>query len=386
MVASARVIYVVLLSVVTHVLAGGQNTTKSCVHLYEKGVEAYLDNRFDLCVVYFENAVQKYRDYTKKLQNCRLKCHQEAQLSEPLYPVDVDNLLFYERAVKSTLCIVKCKRAHKDTFVNSNINKEAEKLFEDKKPYEYLHICYFQNKEFQKAASAAFTYLVAHPDDKIMLSNLKHYSSMDGVDMTEVVNFEAKDYVYLYIHGADAYEKKDWDGVVQNFEESLGAYLQTEDECRAQCEGPFDQGWYPDLIPSIANHFTFVLKCKHKCRNRLNSLNGEKHDDLLPSHYHYLQYAYFKIGNLRAACAAVSSYLLFYPDDEAMLSNMEYYKRLPKANDDLFIPRPEAVHYIQREMYERRILKYIAREFKFDDPAKEIASEVGNRYFFIYKN
>jgi hypothetical protein len=58
-----------------------------------------------------------------------------------------------------------------------------------------------------------------------------------------------------------------------------------------------------------------------------------------------------------------------------MLSNMEYYKRLPKANDDLFIPRPEAVHYIQREMYERRILKYIAREFKFDDPAKEIASE-----------
>jgi hypothetical protein len=144
MVASARVIYVVLLSVVTHVLAGGQNTTKSCVHLYEKGVEAYLDNRFDLCVVYFENAVQKYRDYTKKLQNCRLKCHQEAQLSEPLYPVDVDNLLFYERAVKSTLCIVKCKRAHKDTFVNSNINKEAEKLFEDKKPYEYLHICYFQ--------------------------------------------------------------------------------------------------------------------------------------------------------------------------------------------------------------------------------------------------
>jgi hypothetical protein len=40
---------------------------------------------------------------------------------------------------------------------------------------------------------------------------------------------------------------------VQNFEESLGAYLQTEDECRAQCEGPFDQGWYPDLIPSIAS-------------------------------------------------------------------------------------------------------------------------------------
>jgi hypothetical protein len=27
-----------------------------------------------------------------------------------------------------------------------------------------------------------------------------------------------------------------------------------------------------------------------------------------------------------------------------MLSNMEYYKRLPKANDDLFIPRPVSKH------------------------------------------
>lgn len=94
-------------------------------------------------------------------------------------------------------------------------------------------------------------------------------------------------------------------------EESLVAYLQAEEECRAQCEGPFDQGWYPDFIPSISSeyfyyklhfaylyfildHFAYCLKCKQKCKTRLGSLNGEKHEDLLPSHYHYLQYAYFK--------------------------------------------------------------------------------------------
>lgn len=43
-----------------------------------------------------------------------------------------------------------------------------------------------------KAASAAFTYLVSHPDDKIMQSNLKHYSSMKGVNMREIENFEAE--------------------------------------------------------------------------------------------------------------------------------------------------------------------------------------------------
>lgn len=49
-----------------------------------------------------------------------------------------------------------------------------------------------QMKQFQKAASAAFTYLVEHPKDTVMLTNLKYYSTMDGVDMREIVNFEAK--------------------------------------------------------------------------------------------------------------------------------------------------------------------------------------------------
>jgi hypothetical protein len=44
----------------------------------------------------------------------------------------------------------------------------------------------------------------------------------------------------------------------------------------------------------FADHFTYSLKCKRRCPDKLNSLNGEKHEDLLPSHYHFLQYAYYK--------------------------------------------------------------------------------------------
>lgn len=43
----------------------------------------------------------------------------------------------------------------------------------------------------QKAASAAYTYLVIHPKDDMMLKNLKYYSKMESVDMREIVNFEA---------------------------------------------------------------------------------------------------------------------------------------------------------------------------------------------------
>lgn len=40
-------------------------------------------------------------------------------------------------------------------------------------------------------------------------------------------------------------------------EESLESYVQAENECRAQCEGPFDHGWFPDFIASISSKLTW---------------------------------------------------------------------------------------------------------------------------------
>ncbi|CAH1158417.1 unnamed protein product [Phyllotreta striolata] len=364
-----------------HVRTNDANVTETSVQLYEKGVEAYLENRWEDCVDLFEKALSKYGKYRKKVQRCRLLCKNEAELSEPLYPVNIDNLLFFERAIRQTLCIIDCENDDPE-ILDNYINLETGNLFEEQRPYEYLHICYFQTKDIVKAASSAFTYLVAHPDNKIMANNLQHYLDQN-VDKKDIVNYEAKDYVYLYVHGSEAYEYKDWDSVISNMEESLTEYLQAEDECRAQCEGPFDHGWYPDFIPSISNHFTVCLKCKQKCRKKLSSLNGEIHDDLLPSHYHYLQYAYYKIGNLKAACAAVASYLTFYPDDDTMLDNMKYYSKLPKVQNDYFRPREEAIRYVQRQIYESRLLKFVHNEFAVQGAGTAKTEELKRRLHVI---
>ena len=95
-------------------------------------------------------------------------------------------------------------------------------------------------------------------------------------------------------------------------EEALKEYLLAEELCRVNCDKPFDMGWwvdndrngpnhwltltfrYPDFKSSVANHFTFCLKCKMNCAQNLNNFNGEYMDDLLPSFYHYLQFAYYK--------------------------------------------------------------------------------------------
>jgi hypothetical protein len=50
----------------------------------------------------------------------------------------------------------------------------------------------FQKNLLQKAASAVFTYLVTNPDNKVMQQNLKFYSELPEVDMSQVVNFEAR--------------------------------------------------------------------------------------------------------------------------------------------------------------------------------------------------
>lgn len=112
----------------------------------------------------------------------------------------------------------------------------------------------FQNAQFQQAANAAFTYLVVNPNDAGVLASLQHYASQANLAGSDVINREAKDYVYLYVHGTRAYEEKHWDEVVQNMEASLESLLQEEEECRAQCEGPFPQA-ANDFISSIASNF-----------------------------------------------------------------------------------------------------------------------------------
>lgn len=128
----------------TQVVAGTLNVTatESCAVLYEKGVDAYLENRYEDCVTHLEAAINSYRVYIMKLQNCRLSCTEEAENSEPLYTVDLENLRFYEKAIINTLCIIKCQKRHH--IYNFNINLATTEVFENRKPYEYLHICYFQ--------------------------------------------------------------------------------------------------------------------------------------------------------------------------------------------------------------------------------------------------
>lgn len=44
----------------------------------------------------------------------------------------------------------------------------------------------------------------------------------------------------------------------------------------------------------VTDQMTFSLRCKLNCPHKLSYMYGQKHDDLFVSHYHYLQYNYYK--------------------------------------------------------------------------------------------
>lgn len=121
----------------------GEDTRKSCDVLYRDGVEAYLDERWQDCIDRFERAVTDYRVLKQDTVNCRVKCHAEADESTFMGPKEVDDLRFFEKMVRNTLCLLKCNKYNPKGGLNG-MPKDVQKEFEELKPYEYLQLCYFQ--------------------------------------------------------------------------------------------------------------------------------------------------------------------------------------------------------------------------------------------------
>lgn len=81
------------------------------------------------------------------------------------------------------------------------------------------------------------------------------------------------------------------------------------------------------------------------------------------------------MGNIEKACGAAASYLLFFPNDETMIENKNYYMSLGNVNESMFVPRIEALHYYERDLGEKTLLQFIEDSFQFDEG--EISEPMG---------
>uniref|UniRef100_A0A336MXH3 CSON006395 protein n=1 Tax=Culicoides sonorensis TaxID=179676 RepID=A0A336MXH3_CULSO len=317
--------------------------SKPFTQLYDIGVQAYLENNWNECIVFLEIAVHEFKVYKQGIVNCRLQCKYENDREEPFYDTPTTGeLQFFDLMLKRTVCLSKCYRtALKQQYLPPfYLSQYYFERFLNMRPYEYLQLCYYRDMEYEKAASATYTVLMHNIDNSLQMSNMQYYIKEQKVDISKVKDLEEQPFVQQFIDGMDAYHNNEYEVTIHLLEESLLGYLMAQDECRAFCDGEFDHGgWQPDFFSAIGNHFIYSLYCKQNCTRDLNNFRGESYENLLSIHYEYLQFAYFKINDIKRACRAVASFLLFHPNDEEMLYNLNYYKEEHKAPDNYFKPR-----------------------------------------------
>ncbi|XP_009998122.1 PREDICTED: prolyl 3-hydroxylase 1 [Chaetura pelagica] len=168
---------------------------------------------------------------------------------------------------------------------------------------------------------------------------------------------------------------------------ALQEYLVADAECRALCEGPYDYEGYnyleynADLFQAITDHYMQVLSCKQGCVTELASQPGREKplEDFLPSHFNYLQFAYYNNGNYEKAIECTKTYLLFFPNDEVMNQNLAYYTAVLGENlAGPIQPREEIQVYHQRSLMEKELLffSYDVFGIPFVDPDTWTPEEV----------
>ncbi|KAH0627219.1 hypothetical protein JD844_002708 [Phrynosoma platyrhinos] len=241
-------------------------------------------------------------------------------------------LRYFADLLRRAQCLKRCKQGL-PAFRQSQPSREANNL--------------------PKAIAAAHTFLLKHPDDEMMKRNMAYYKSMPNAE-DYIKDLEAKSYENLFVRAVRAYNGENWKTSITDMELALPDFYKAYDNCIAACEGPREIRDFKEFYLSIADHYTEVLECKLKCENDLTPvIGGYVVEKFVATMYHYLQFAYYKLNDLKNAAPCVASYMLFDQKDEVMKQNLEavrYYN----------------ITTLQKEMYE------FAKEHVMDDDEGEV--------------
>lgn len=336
--------------------------------VYQKGVEAYSKERWTECITQFEESLHLYSVYKAVINNCRMKCKGD---DNPKTEVEnIEDLKIFEFFFNARQCLTRCQRqGFEDVHMYNNVSDTILGYMQSKKPYAYLHICYFQMNDLPKAASATYTYLVAHPDDEEMKKNVEFYVQQPEVDVKEVTDLEQDDYRVLYKLGLQAYKEKKYGETVHNMEEAIMHFISWENSCRAECDRQPEQEWSPEFAITVANNIASVLTCRQKCQEELKPLY-KSGVELLADILNFIQISYYHLDRVDSAAKAVASYLALNPQDEDMLQNKNIYQSL--TEDKNFVEIPDVIFYYKRDKYEKQLLDFFHNEDSADPKANTI--------------
>ncbi|KAJ3608623.1 hypothetical protein NHX12_023155 [Muraenolepis orangiensis] len=335
---------------------------------YKHALDQYTGEKWKDCVDYLEVSLRLYRLLRDSEAFCNLNCSSLRLDAEEKF-AEFPELRVFGNVMKRAQCLKRCKQGL-PAFRQTMPSRDTLEEFERREPYRYLQYAYFKSDNLAKAVSAAHTFLLKHPDDEMMQRNMAYYKSLPGAE-EHLKDLETKSYEALFVRSVRAYNGDNYRTSVSDMELALRDFFKIYDECLAASEGAREIKDFKDFYPSIADHYTEVLERKVTCENELTPVvGGFVVEKFVATMYHYLQFAYYKLNDLKNAAPCVASYMLFDPDDEVMKNNVAYYKfhkdKWSLTEDD-FLPRAEAVRYYNQTTMQLQMLEFSKKHLASDE-------------------
>uniref|UniRef100_A0A8B9QZ47 procollagen-proline 3-dioxygenase n=1 Tax=Anas platyrhynchos TaxID=8839 RepID=A0A8B9QZ47_ANAPL len=292
--------------------------------LYADGVRAYFARDWGRAAELLQRSLHSYAGLRAARRSCRASCRREAAF------------LGRSAGLRRADCLQHCLGGRLGAAPSAHrASLAVRRDFEQREPYNYLQVAFFQLKKLDQAVSAAHTFFVANPQHLQMREDMEKYRRMSGVKADNFRDLEAAPHWEAYEAGVQHYNADEYLQAVDRLEESLREALSALEECRALCEGPLEEEeeeeeeeMQPGLYEAIAAHYIQVLKCRQQCVLDIATKPGRisATEDFIPSHLDLLQFAYDQVGNQALAAECAASYLLFYPTDEPVLEKMKQYQ------------------------------------------------------------
>ncbi|ELW54954.1 Junction plakoglobin [Tupaia chinensis] len=224
-----------------------------------------------------------------------------------------------------------------------------------------------QANRLEKAVAAAYTFLQRNPKHELTAKYLNYYRGMLDVADESLTDLEAQPYEAVFVRAVKLYNSGDFRSSTEDMERALAEYLAVFARCLAGCEGAHEQVDFKDFYPAIAES----LQCKVDCETNLTpNVGGYFVEKFVATMYHYLQFAYYKLNDVRQAARSAASYMLFDPKDSVMQQNLVYY-RFHRARwgleEEDFQPREEAKLYHNQTTELRELLEFTRMYLQSDD-------------------
>ncbi|KAM9627620.1 prolyl 3-hydroxylase 3 isoform 2-T2 [Morphnus guianensis] len=326
--------------------------------LYADGVRAYFARDWGRAAELLQRALHSYAGLRAARRACRAACRREAAFLGGPGGAGPWEAALFGRVLQRADCLRHCLGLRLGVAPSAHRASHAVRRdFEQREPYNYLQVAFFQHLQ--------------------MREDIEKYRRMSGVKSDNFRDLEATPHWEAYEAGVQHYDADEYLQAAARLEESLTEALAALEECRALCEGPWEdeeeeeEEMQPGLYEAIAAHYIQVLKCRQQCVLEIATKPGRisATEDFIPSHLDLLQFAYNQVGNQALAAECAASYLLFYPTDEPMLEKMKEY-RTELGEDTAFTARESIQHYVQRSLMEKKLIYYAVEHLggTFNDP------------------